>query len=142
MSQASRNETQYGRLKQTATIGLVAIFAWYGIVGGYVMIRSGNLFGWVMVVVGIGVFFLPFAPIFRINSNTLASNYAFPLLVFVPNILIILMVGYLASIYLGDPFLTYNELDTLTAVVFGGAALLAVAALVINLIAYLIDRRS
>ena len=142
MNLATRNETQYARLRQTATIGIVAVFAWYGILGGYLMIQSGNLFGWVMAAVGIGVIFLPFTPFFRSHSSTLASNQAFPLLVFVPNILIILMVGYFAWIYLGDPFLTYNELEAFAAVVFGGATLLAVAALVINLIAYLLDRRT
>ena len=142
MSQAIGGEMEYGRLKRSAIIGYAAIFAWNGVVGGYMTISSQNSFGWVALVLGIGVLTLPFIPAVRGYVEILAANRAFPALVFIPNILIILMFAYLASIYIGDPYLAYNELETLAGVVFGGAALLAAATLLVNTIAYLMDRRT
>lgn len=142
MSHAIGGEMKYGRLKRTAIIGYAAVFAWYGIVGGYMTIRSQNSFGWVALVLGIGVMTLPFIPAVRGYADTLAANRSFPALVFIPNILIVLMFAYLASIYIGDPYLAYNEQETLAGLVFAGAALLAAATLVVNTIAYLMDRRT
>jgi hypothetical protein len=142
MSQVTEGGIRYERLKRTAPIGYGVLFAWYGVAGGYLIIVSGNLFGWVALVLGIGVLALPFIPAVRVYVEILAANRAFPALVFIPNLLIIILYVYLASIYIGDPFLTYNDMDTFAAVVFGGAALLAAATLVVNLIAYLMDRRT
>jgi len=142
MNHAIEREKEYGHLTRTALIGYSVLFAWYGIVGGYLIIVSANLIGWVALVLGIGVLTLPFFPAVRDYVEILAANRAFPALVFIPNLLIIILYVYLASIYIGDPFLTYNDLDTFAAVVFSGAALLAAATLVVNLIAYLMDRRT
>ena len=142
MSQATEVGVRYERLKRTAPIGYGVVFAWYGIVGGYLIIVSGNSFGWVAMVLGVGVLALPFVPAVQHHLAILTAVRAFPALVFIPNLLIIILYAYLASIYLGDPFLTYNDLDTFTAVVFSGAALLAAATLVVNTIAYLMDRRT
>lgn len=142
MSQLTEGGIRYERLQRTALIGYGVVFAWYGIVGGYLILVTGNSFGWVALVLGIGVLTLPFIPAARGYVETLASNRAFPALVFIPSLLIIILYVYLASIYVGDPFLTYNDLDTFAAVVFSGAALLAGASLIVNLIAYLMDRRT
>ena len=142
MSQATEGGIRYERLKRTAPIGYGVVFAWYGIVGGYLIIASGNSFGWVALVLGIGVLALPFIPAVRGYVEILASNRAFPALVFIPNLLIIILYAYLALIYIGDPFLTYNDFDTFAAVVLSGAAVLAAATLIVNLIAYLMDSRT
>lgn len=142
MTQIAGSELEYSRLKRTAIIGYAGVFAWYGIVGGIMSISSDSSFGWVTLFLGVAVLALPFISAVRGFIDNLSTNRGFPALVFIPNILIIIMFAYLASIYFGDPFLTYNDLETLAAVVFGGATLLAVAALAANLVAYLLDRRS
>ena len=79
------------------------------------------------------------APYLRSHLNTLASLWAFPAFGLLPIVVLVLMFGYLAALYLRDPFLTYNDMDTLSAVLFSGATVLAVAALISNTLAYFMD---
>jgi len=141
MDHATESAERFRRLQRTAAFGDAAIFSWYGFLGGYMSLRGGDSFGWIAVGVGIVVLVLPFTSFFRSHLNNLASRRSFPTMVFIPNLLLIVMFGLFASIYLRDPFLTYNDSDALAAIVFGGATLLAVVALVTNAIAYIMDLR-
>jgi len=142
MNQAGVGAEKYRHLKRTVAIGDAAIFGWFGILGGYMSLKGGDSFGWIAIGVGFAVLILPFTAFFRSHLNILASRRGFPTLVFLPNLFVILMFGSTASIYLKDPFLAYNDSDTLGAIVFGGAAMVAVAALIANVVAYFMDLRS
>ena len=132
----------FRRLRKTVAIGDAVIFAWYGVFYGYISLRDGDLLGWVAIGVGVAALVLPFTGFFRSHLGTLASRRGFPVLVFLPNLFLIVMFGSFASLYLRDPFLTYNDMDTLSAVLFSGATLLAVVALIANTVAYFTDLRS
>lgn len=142
MNQTGEAAGRFRHLKRTVSIGEVVIFGWFGFLGGYMSLRDGDSFGWAALGVGVAMLVLPFTGIYRSHLNILASHRAFPIIVFLPNLLLILMFGSSASIYLRDPFLAYNDSNTLAAIVFGGATLLATAALVANVIAYISDLRS
>ena len=142
MKATTEKESRFRRLRRSALVGYVAVFAWYGGFGGYLNLRDGDAFGWFSIAVAIGLLVLPFTGLFRGTVDTLASLRAFPSLIFFPNILLVAMYGSSASSYLKDPFLTYNDMETLAAVLFSGAAILAIAALIANTAAFLLDLRS
>jgi len=142
MSLAGVGAERYRRVKRTVAIEYATVFGWYGFLGGYMSLRSGDPFGWIAVGVGIAMVVLPFTRFFKTQVNSLASRRGFGALVFLPNLFLVVMFGSIASMYLRDPYLTYNDLNTLAAIVFGGATVLAAAALVANGIAFIMDLRS
>jgi hypothetical protein len=142
MDQADEKMGRFRRLKWTAALGDVAVFSWYGFLGGYMSLRDADSFGWLAVGAGIVMLVLPFTGFFRSYLEKLASRPNFPTLVFLPNILLIVMFGLFASIYVGDPLLTYNDSETLAAVVFGGATVVAILALIANSLALVKDLRA
>jgi uncharacterized membrane protein len=142
MDQADENLGRFRRLKWTAALGDVAVFSWYGFLGGYMSLRDGDSFGWIAVGAGIAILVLPFTGFFRTYLNKLALQKNFPTLVFLPNILLIVMFGLFASIYFQDPLLTYNDSETLAAAVFGGATVVATLALIANSVAFIKDLRA
>jgi len=133
--------TAFRRLKKTVAIGDAAIFGWYGIFFGYISRRDGDDFGWIAFAVGIAVLVLPLTSFFRSHLNSLATLRAFPAIVLLPNVALLLMFGYLASLHLRDPYLTYNDMNTQMAVLFSGAAVLAAFALIANALAHFMDVR-
>jgi hypothetical protein len=133
---------RFRRLKRTVAIGDAAIFGWLGFLGGYMSLKDGDSFGWFAIGVGVAILVLPFTAFFRTHLDSLASRRGFPAIVLLPNLLLIVMFGSTARLYLRDPFLTYNDADTLAAIVFGGAALLAGLSLVANAVAFYLDLRS
>jgi hypothetical protein len=142
MNAMAKNENRFRRLKRSALIGYVATFTWYGGFGGYLSLRDGEAFGWFAIVVAICLLVLPFTGAFRGIVDAIASHRAFPSLIFLPNIFLVIMYGSFASSYLRDPYLTYNDMDTLAAVLSGGAAVLAAIALIANTVSYILDVRS
>jgi len=142
MNQARVGAEKHRHLKRTVAIGDAAIFGWLGFLGGHMSLRSGDPFGWIAIGVGIAMVVLPFTRFFRTHVNSLASRRGFGALVFGPNVFLVVMFGSIASLYLRDPYLTYNDANTLAAIVFGGATLLAAASLVTNGIAFIMDIRS
>jgi len=142
MNPAGAGTERYRRVKRTIAIEYAAVFGWYGFLGGYMSLKSGDPFGWFAIGVGIAMVVLPFTGFFRSRVNSLASRRGFSALVFVPNLALVVMFGSIASLYLKDPFLTYNDANTLAAIVFGGATVLAATALVANAIAYGLDLKS
>jgi hypothetical protein len=142
MNPVSVGAERYRRVRRTIAIEYAAVFAWLGFLGGYMSLRDGDPFGWFAIAVGIAMVVLPFTGFFRTRVNSLASRRGFAALVFLPSLFLVLMFGSTALMYLRDPFLTYNDANTLAAIVFGGATLVAAVALVANAIAYLLDLRS
>jgi hypothetical protein len=142
MNPAGAGTERYRLVKRTIAFEYAAVFGWYGFLGGYMSLKSGDPFGWFAIAVGIAMVALPFTRFFRSRVNSLASRPGFAALVFVPNLALVVMFGSIASLYLKDPFLTYNDANTLAAVVFGGATVLAATALLVNAIAYGLDLKS
>jgi len=142
MNPASAGTERYRRVKRTIAIEYAVVFGWYGFLGGYMSLRSGDPFGWIAMGIGAAMVVLPFTRFFRSHVNSLASRRGFGALVFGPNVFLVVMFGSIASMYLRDPFLTYNDANTLAAIVFGGATVLAATALVANAIAYGLDLKS
>ena len=142
MNPVTVDPERFRRLKRTVAIGDAAIFGWLGFLGGYMSLKGGDSFGWVAIGVGIAVLILPFTAFFRAHLDILASRRGFAALVFLPNLFLVVMFGSIASLYLRDPYVTYNDANTLAAIVFGGATLLAAASLVTNGIAFIMDIRS
>lgn len=105
-------------------------------------LRVGNAFGWFSIAVAIVMLVLPFIASVRAFVDRMAARRAFPSLIFLPNLLLVAMYAYSAWLYLGDPFLTYNDMETLAAVLFSGAAILALLALIANAVAFILDLRS
>jgi hypothetical protein len=141
MNSIAEDGGKFRHLRRSAVIGYVATFAWYGTVGGYMSIQDGESFGWFSIALALGLLVLPFTSPFRSILGTIASHRAFPKLIFLPNMFLVIMYGYFTSLYLRDPFLTYNDMDTLAAVLFGGATALAAASLIANTVSYFIDVR-
>jgi hypothetical protein len=142
MNSVAKNEARFRRLSRSALIGYVVVFTWFGGFGGYLSLRNGDAFGWFSIAVAIALLVLPFIGAFRAIVDRIASRRVFPSLIFLPNIFLVAMYGYSASLYVGDPFLTYNDMETLAAVLFSGATILAMVALIANAVAFLSDIRS
>lgn len=130
------------RLKRTSTISIGIVMVWMCLGGGYLLLSSGDFFGWVAVAFGLILLVLPFTSIFRRYWSTEILARAFPAVILIANAGLAVLYGSFAWAYLQDPFLTYNDFDTLAAVVFGAAAVLSALALLANMIALLTDRRS
>ena len=129
-------------LKRTAAVGFGIVTVWMSLGGGFMLLRSGDVFGWVALVFGVLLLIAPLSGAFRRYWNSEAPSRAFPILVLTANLSLLLLYGAIARSYLSDPFLTYNDLDTLAAVVFGTAAVLTFLALAANAVALVLDRRS
>ena len=142
MNPAGVGAEGYRRVKRTVAIEYATVFGWYGFLGGYMSLRSGDTFGWIAIAIGAAMAVLPFTGFFRARVNDLATRRGFGALVFLPNLFLVVMFGSIASMYLRDPYLTYNDSNTLAAIVFGGATVLAAASLVANGIALIMDIRS
>jgi len=130
------------RLKRTSTISIGIVMVWMCLGGGFLFLRTGDVFGWVAIAFGLILLVMPFTDFFRRYWNTEVLARAFPAVVLIANTGLVGLYGSFTWAYLQDPFLTYNDFDTLAAVVFGAAAVLSVLAVAANTIALLVDRRS
>jgi hypothetical protein len=130
------------RLKRTFAASIGFVMVWMSLAGGCTLLRAGDILGWVALVFGLMLLGLPFTGFFRRYWNTEVSTRALPAMILIANAALIFLYGWIAWIYLSDPFLTYNDLNTLAAVVFGVAAALSFLALVVNVIALRLDRRA
>jgi hypothetical protein len=130
------------RFKRTSAISIGVVMVWMCLAGGYLLLRSGDLFGWVALAMGLVLLSSPLIPGFRWYWSTEDTAPAFPAIMLIANSALLILSGIIAGVYLRDPFLTYNDLDTLAAVVFSVAAALSILALAVNVIALQADRRS
>ena len=142
MSEMSQGARGGMRLKRTSAISIGVVMVWMCFGGGYMLLRIGDLFGWVAIAMGLVLLTSPLIPGFRWYWSTEDTARAFPAIMLIANIVLLMLSGTIAWLYLRDPFLTYNDLNTLAAVVFGVAAALSILALVVNVIALQADRRS
>jgi len=142
MNTDSRASLRNLGLKRTAAVSLGIVMVWISLGGGFMLVRSGDAFGWVALVFGVLLLIAPLSSAFRRYWNSEAPSRAFPVLVLTANLSLLVLYGAIARSYLSDPFLTYNDLDTLAAAVFGTAAVLTLLALAANAIALVLDRRS
>jgi hypothetical protein len=142
MSATLQHGVGFLRLKRTSAISIGIVMIWMCLGGGYMLLRAGDVLGWVAIVLGLALLSLPFAGFFRRYWNTEVSARVFPALILISNAALVVLYVSITWVYLRDQFLTYNDLNTLAAVVFGAAAVLSVLAFVVNTIALLTGRRS
>lgn len=130
------------RLKRTSTISIGIVMVWICLGGGYLLLRTGDDLGWAAIAFALVLLVVPFTGFFRRYWSTEVLARAFPAVILVANVGLVVLYGSFSWAYLQDPFLTYNDFDTLAAVVFGAAAVLSILALLANTVALLMDRRS
>ncbi len=130
------------QLKRTSAAGFGIVMIWISLGGGFMLLRSGDSFGWVALVFGVLLLFVPLSGFFRRYWNTEIPARAFPTMILAANLALLVLYGAIARTYLSDPFLTYNDLDTLAAIIFGTATILTLLAFVANVIALALGRRS
>ena len=142
MKKAEHGAGRYENLKRVSAVGFAIIVIWIGLFGGYVFIASGDPAGWLGIAVGLAILFAPLTRPFKRYWSLEITTRIFPAIVFIANLVLILIYGIIATIYLSDPFLSYNDTDSLMAVLFSISALLSSLVLISNFIAYLMDRRA
>lgn len=129
------------RFNRVSAISMAAVMVWMCLAGGYVLLISGDTFGWVVIAFGLVLIFSPRIPWFRWYWKSDDRPPAYAVILIIGNVAMILLTGSIAWAYLQDPFLIYNDLDTLAAIVFGVAPGLSLLALVANIVALQLDRR-
>ena len=133
---------EFLHLKRTSAISIGVVMVWMCLAGGYILARAGEVFGWIAIIFGLMLLALPFTAVFRRYWNTDVSARPVPAMILVANAVLVVLYGGFAWAYLQDPFLTYNDANTMAAVVFGASAVISLLALAANIVALLMDRRS
>ena len=142
MNERSDNvELEYLNLKRVSTIGLLAVLVWFSLVGGVIMLLSKDTFGWVSLGIGIVLLLIPLSSPFRRYWGMGNSARVFPVIVFAANLGLIIMYGSVLLAYLSDPFVFYNDQNTIAVLLWAGATVLSVLAFLANVVALIMDRR-
>jgi len=141
MRVTSRGSVGFLRLKRTSAASIGIVMIWMCLGGGYILLRTGDVLGWVALGFALVLVISPFTGSVQRYWHTDVSAPAFPMMILVANTTLAALNGGIAWTYWRDPFLTYNDLNTLAAVVFGVAAILSFLALAANVIALEMDRR-
>ena len=138
----SKAKKTFLRFKKASTLGYLIILTWVGIVGGSMMIQTGSSIGWWGITFGVIMLLIPFTPLYRTFLHGGEDQKVFPISVFISNVLLILLYGYLAKDFLLDPDVLKNEMNKSSLILWTGAILLSIASLVVNIIVFRLDRDS
>jgi len=133
---------RFRRLKRASSISNMIIMVWMCLAGGYTLLRIGEVTGWAALAIGLALLGSPYIPFFRWYWRSEGTPRAYPAIILIANTAMIVLTGFIALVYLRDPFLTYNAMDTLTAVVFVVATVLSLFALAVNVVALTLDLRT
>lgn len=132
----------YLGLKRVSAIGFGIVVVWISLSGGYMLLRLGNALGWAAIAFGALLLAAPLTGFFRNYWNVGASSSVLPAVVLLASVALIMLYGSIARIYITDPFLNYNDMNSLAALIFGVATGLSVLALLANVVALVTDRRA
>lgn len=137
----SHPEVKWGSLARIATFGFATLAAWGLFVGGILLMAWGDLSGILAVALGILVSALYWIARKRSMVTSLGASRSLPARVIIANVLLIVLVGVLVYGYASDPYVTYNAKDSQALIFHSIAAVIAVGALVANLVALRKDQQ-
>lgn len=142
MDDGMKQTSGYLGLKRVSAIGFGIVVVWISLSGGYMLLRLGNALGWAAIAFGALLLAAPLTGFFRNYWNVGASSSVLPAVVLLASVALIMLYGSIARIYITDPFLNYNDMNSLAALIFGVATGLSVLALLANVVALVTDRRA
>ena len=125
----------------TSTLGFLVLFLWLATVGGALLVIWGNLTGILAALLGFGFAVLYRRPRFQLYVSSLGSSRGYATRVFVANVFLIAMLGFLAYQYASDPFVSYNTKDLQAMIHTSIGAVIAIGALAANVVAHRRDRQ-
>jgi len=131
----------YLNLKRVSTLGFIAILVWFSIVAGIMFLLSGDSIGWISLAIGIVIIASPISNPFRRYWRTGNSAKTFPIITFAANVILIIIYGNVLLTLLSDPYIYYNDQNTFSVYLWGGATILSIIALLANIGALVVDRR-
>ncbi len=129
----------FPRLKQTFYTGIIVLLSWIGIAGGGTLLLSGLGAGLFLILLGLAFVVFRFSPVYTSLIDRKATSEGIPALVFVVSSLLVLMIGRAAAVFVFDPYVLYNQENTMSLVVWSVATLLSVGTFIANIIAYRLD---
>jgi len=119
----------------------MVVLVWFSIVSAIMFLLSGDSLGWLSLVIGIAILALPLTRQFRKYWSRGDSARAFPIIIFAANIGLIIIYGNVFLALISDPFVFYNDQNTFAVVLWGGATILSILAVLANVGAFILDRR-
>ncbi len=135
-------ESKFLKLKRVSTIGYMAILVWFSVSAGAMFLLQDETIGWVSILLGLAILVLPLTNPFRRYWGKGNVSKAFPIIIFVANIILVFIYGSVFLTLISDPFVLYSTQTTYEVYVWGGAAVLSVIALSANLGVFIFDRGS
>ena len=126
---------------KVSVLGFVIFAVWIAAVGGIVILAWGDAMGWLAVAAGVAVAALFATRRFRRSIGELGASRSYPARVFILNVLFMGLAGFFAYGYATDPYVAYNKRDLLTLIHFAVAEVIAIGAVVANVVAYRKDRQ-
>jgi hypothetical protein len=140
--EGSSGSKGYSKLKHVFTASGMIILIWLGLAAGVMLAARGKPEGFLYVGIGLTLLILPLTSPFKKYWKRREDWGGYPVLVFTGNIVMLLMYATLTAVFAGDPFVLYNQDNKLSLILWGVASLLALGALVANIIAYRLDRKA
>lgn len=134
-------EMKHLMLKRVSTIGFVVVLVWFSLLGGVMLILSGDSIGWLSIVIGVVILLIPLSSPFQAYWATGNAARAYPVIVFAANVGLIFIYGSVLLALLSDPYVFYSDQNTNAVIVWAGAAALSVLALLADIVTFVLDRR-
>lgn len=131
----------FPKLKQAFYTGIIVLLAWIGIAGGGTLLLSGLGSGLFLLLLGLAFLVFRFTPAYASLVDREVAWKGIPALVFVVSALLVLMIGWVARVFILDPFVLYNRENSMSLILWSVATLLSVGTLIANIVAYRLDNR-
>ena len=122
-------------LPKVSTLGFLIYVVWTTVGWGVGSLLFEDARGLLALAAGLAAVILYRTTRFQGYIASIGKSPSYPSRVFIANILLITIAGFFTYGYASDPFVAYNKRDLLTLVHFAIAELIAVGALLANVIA-------
>jgi hypothetical protein len=137
MKESLRPKDSRGKsLPKISILGFLVYVVWTTAAWGVGSLLFGDARGLLAIAAGLAAVILYRATRFQGYITRIGTSPSYPARAFIANILLIAIAGYFTYGYASDQYVSYNNRDLLTLVHFAIAELIAVGALVANVISY------
>jgi len=129
-------EKSRSRFVRVSTLGFLILGVWLLAVAGGLLLLGGDWPGFGLLALGVLLALSYRSPGFKATMASLGDSTGYAVWAFFANVVLVVILGYIAYDNLSDPFATYSPVTVQALVHAGVGFLLAVGALIANVWAY------
>jgi len=124
-----------GRFVKVSTLGFLILGVWLLAVAGGLLLLGGDWPGLGLLALGVFIALSYRSPSFKATMASLGDSTGYVVWTFFANVVMVVILGYIAYDNLSDPFVTYSPVTVQALVHAGVGFILAVGSLIANVLA-------